>query len=450
MAKTFNPAASGGPLLDFGSILSSGAFSLLGLLPGLRNVINSPAFTNFQRAETGRGQSAELRANAPEYQVPSLTGSMFRAGGREISLPSIGNQAFREREEMFRGEQEIARGQRGATSQLRSELGNLDTQFNRLDRMFAGAQSSALAGINSGLRGLERSRRDTFRFMQTSLAASNALLQEVKGQAKTVREGFDLDVTRRIEAVSSGIDAASKANFSEHLRALESQGPVSQEERSALQAMYRMDGARQTAIAAGGFHESAVELRSQLDTSLARMVSEGAAVAAGQKVETLMGGGATLADLEKTKAGLQVTRAQTIQNFTIARGEMREYVSKLKIEGTSALFDMVSRTITPVLAFSDVMSTLFDVGWDIMAFHNNVRTQDFQNLMAIQNPQNVAIMAALGARDSNRIAEQQIEAYNRASRNNLFGSVVEATGSIVSGGLAGRGGGGGGGGGGEA
>jgi len=442
MAKQYNspaaPQGFAGIASGISSLLSSFFTGPLALLPGLRQFADNPMITNLIRSGEGQRLSGSLRANAPEYRSPSATESQLQirgpnGGPLQIGLPEIGTQAVKEREDQFAALLELSNSQKEVTKGFASGLRDANSTFNKLDKMLGSAQTSALSGIGKSVAGLKDIQKQTMLMTRAGINAGTALLSEIQKQSGEVRENFAIDVSNRIESVATGIQGASKQAYNEHVRALEASGPVAPEEREAIRSMYQRDAARNIAVSAGSLHESAIELRANLETNLANITTQGAAQALGQVGGALQTGIGALLDSEKTIANLATVRAQTIQNFTIARTELGKFTEQFKLDGASALFTMISNTVYPTLVISDIMSDLFDIGWDVMAFDNNVKTQEFQNLMAIENPQNVSIMAVAGQRDQNRQFEQQIEVQNRQARNALWGAGIGAAGNILGG-----------------
>lgn len=416
---------------------------LLSMVPGLKNYINSPAGQALQLRSEGRRLTEILARHRPDLQTINPRGSMTlnRPGGGTVGtgLQEQGDQALLEREQTFRQLQGLGSDQQAATEDFRTNINEALKTGGKLDQELAKLGPQTAASFEQALNGLSVLKKQTNAMIQTGLNTAGQLFKQVITDQKSIRAGFLNEVAGRASAMATGLDAQAQAGFTEHVRAIESAGgSLSAEERSALRMVYSRDAARNKGDILGRLFETTTEVRANLETSLNQTLQR-AAEATVSSVSSLVAT-KTSADVAVAQVdeALRTSKATALQSINATRTNLLNITSALTLDGGSRLFDMVTNTVRPVLAFSDILSGIFDGAWDIVAYNNNTQIQRLSNEMSIQNPMHAAAFEGVGILSRNDQMDAQKDAASEAARGEIIGGGISAFGSIVGGGLAGR------------
>jgi len=412
------------------------------LIPGLRDIVRSPAGRAIFTTQQGRSQTENLQGYRPNYDEPSLTQSpgSLRLGGRnrDSSPVGIAEQQGAERESIYAALRELSGNQQRIAGQAESALSTGLSRLSGVSSQLGQAQQQGNADLAAGIQSARQLQTTSVSFAKMGVDIGRKMLSELKYQRDEIRADFGTDVYRRAGALETGIRAQAAQRYAQHISELEASGSAtSPEERTAVRAMYERQAAADTAIAVGSLHENAMELRSQLETQLQSTSAAAMSAIGGQAVESLRFGLGGLQAGTELAANLRTTRATLNQNVAIARGEIERFAGQMALEGNAQLFKMASETTYPVLVFSDIMQGFFDVAWDVTAFHNATESQRLQDEIAISNPLNVAIQASINGSREDEQFRQQMALQNRIARNNLIGSAIGG-GSQVAAGYVGR------------
>lgn len=398
----------------------------LSMVPQVGELLGTTQGIGLRRALTGQQMTEGLREVEPEYQAPTMTGSMFSfptAGGpQDVSLPEIGSMMFGERTATFEALSELGQEQAAQSQATREAIQQGLARGEDVSGLLQQATAQGLHFINQGLAGVEQFRNQTRILLGGSLLSSRRLLEEVRAQGEQIRADFALDVASQIDVLHSGIQAASDANFNEHLRSIEgSSGPLTGEERAGLRAIYDRDSARQVALGAGQLHASAMELKANLDASLHSNFTQMSAYAGQQVAGAYLGAMEAFSNAESYSATLHKAKADYMGQMATARSELAVMMNQFSLDGEVALFDMITNTVHPVAIFSDAMQYLFDTGWDIMANYNDLQDRELRNEYVILNPENAAQMANYGLYDADRQADDARNAAGGGGQGTAIG-----------------------------
>ncbi len=397
-------------------------------IPGLNNIIGSPAFQQARAQTEGRRMSAALEAVRPELGNAPTTAGMVQLPGRPTGTPvttaNIAQQAISERTAAFQALQELGGEQRAELSRFRSGLEGLSQRIGGLDAELRSMAPQVRADFNAAIDRVDALRQRNNANLRLAFTTAGGLLSEVRGDIASVREDFINDVTDRAAAMADGIRAGSRAAYGEHVNALAAAGGVSSEERIALAALYERDAARQVASSAATLHESAMQLRSQMETTLNANLTS-AVTSLGQQLT-----GAIVSVIDADRAATQIAadltnqRTIALQNIMNTRQQLLEFGRAVAIDGGAAMFDMVTQIVHPVAVFSDILQNMFDGAWDAVSFNNNVEIQRMNVEAFIQQPLNQAFIDAIGMSQRNYEFEQQMELQEEALSRSTWNAVI--------------------------
>lgn len=418
---------------------------LLSLFGGrISDVLRSPLFQEGQRRRAGRELTESLREHTPEFGRASATRPQVTGPGiPDISLPEIGAQAFEERRDVLTQLQEQQTEQREVLANFRESMGDAFSGLDQIDGILASVGQQNNQQFAEGLKSINKLRKDTLGFIAAGLRNSAKMLADIKAGNTEVLERIDLEVAQRAEQLSSGIAARTNALFNETMRAMDSVSPLAPEERVALQAMFQMQGASDTATAMGQLHAGVAEFRARVDSDL----QSGLATAQSFAIQSGTGLISTgIAAFEAASAQATTLRTNFVNQqrlIATTRAEMKQVGAQLKMQTGGVIFDMVSQMARPVAIFSDIMADLFDMSFDVLAFNNTVEQQELLNEIVIARPEFEAVFLAIaGLEQAARAKDQRDFQSGIASQNrttSLIGAGVGAFGQLGAAGIGARG-----------
>lgn len=428
---------------NFGNNLSQAANALvpiMQLIPGLQNITETSGFQSMLM----RGEGARLtdiyeghRPNLTQVNTSAPQFSLRGPGGQQldVGLRGIGQQAISERQTAFDTLTQLGDEQRAATAQFSAMLDGVLKKGGQIDMALAQMGPQATAAYNAAINNVRNVGRQTMDLVRMGVQASANLLNRLSQDQSRIREDFDNEITGRMEALATGIDGQARAGFTEHIRAMESAGAnLSSEERAAIGMIYQRDAARTKVNAIGQLYEVAAENRVRMETSLNSTLGTAISTTI-SSVGGLVGTGinASLA-AEQTAAELVKAKNTHLLEIQSTRKALMEVTGALSLDGKSRIFEMVTNTARPIAIFSDIMSTLFDAAFDVVAYNNNVEIQELMNEAIIQNPLHAGIFEGADVLQRQHSFDQQADLQkdlaNRAILGGLAGGGFSFAGSM--------------------
>lgn len=391
--------------------------NLIGLVGGeggqfARDLLSSPFFGQAETRAAGEGLTRVLEADRPQLGKAPATGAFFDAklpgGGRApVSLPGITERAIAERFETFNELTELGEEQRGVINRFRSRVSDTSRGLQEVDRYLQSVGLSSNVQLRRGLHSISRLRGTTLAFMAAGLRKSDAMISEIRvGNAKVLAD-IDTDISGRMANMVTGIEARGKAMFNETQRAMESVAPLAPDERAALRGYFNAQTASDVALGAGQLHAEAVAFRGQVATDLQTSFASTTAYVQASNLGLLGTGLQTLQGAEAMASDFRLNHVNTLKEVTIARSELRQFAASFTDQTSRTMFDMVSNMTRPVLVFSDILGSVFDVAFDVNAFNNNVEQLELGNTLAIASPQFEGVLAAVNFQATDRRAAEQ-------------------------------------------
>ncbi len=411
-----------------------------GLIPGqageaIRELTQSPFFQRQERGQLGREQSAAITEALPDLSrfsaTDDVTSLTLPSGARQdVSLPEIGTQRVSERFAEFDAMAQMAAEQRAEIADFRVGLNDVQAGLKTADRILAQAGISSLTQLRRGLQDNARLRQETLMFMAAGLRRSDENIAEIRRGNEATLANIDVDIAGRLASTREGIDANSNALFNQVSRDLDSQSPMSPEERAGLRMAFNAQAATDTALALGSIHAEAVEYRGKVAADL--QVSENTARSfAIQSSSVLIAQGmSAFTQANTVSADLRKNHVNSVKQLGIARSELAQFSATFTDAARRTLFEMTTLVERPVLVFSDIMYDMFDSAFATAAFNNSVLQQTFVNEMAAIAPEFAAEFAAvLGyeqqiAAGKERDFQRGIQSQNRTAQ--LGGALGEA------------------------
>jgi hypothetical protein len=332
--------------------------------------------------------------------------------------------------------QQLGREQTAETGAARGRLGELESQGDQLMKELGGLSPKVSQIYDTALAKIKGMGKTVNTYIQAGVTSAVKFYNEVKKDQANIRENFTNEVTGRMQDLATGIDAQAKNGFNEHVRSLEASGvQFSGEEREALRMVYARDGARSKASTLGKLFEVTSEVRANLDANLNYSLERASSTAAGQIGNLMQAGINSTVAAEQLAADLSKAKANSLESIASTRVQLQQINGVISLEGRSRIFQMVTDTVRPVLVFSDILSDMFAMGWDVLEYSNNIQTQVLANEAAIQQPYHQSAFDAYGVTERNRQWEQQ-KSENKRNRNaSLWGAGISAVGTAAGGAL---------------
>ncbi len=421
------------------------AAGFFGLFPGpigqaLRDAMKDPFVQNLLRRQVGKAQSAAITEALPNLSRFTATGdvtSLTLPSGeqRGVSLPAIGTQRVSERFAEFDALTQMAAEQRAEIANFRAGVGDAEAGLREANRILQQAGISSFTQLRRGLQDVARLRQDTLTFMAAGLRRSDENIAEIQRGNEEVLANIDVDIAGRLASTRDGIEAAATALFNQVSRDLDSQSPMSPEERAGLRMAFNAQAATDTALALGSIHAEAVEFRGTVASQLQTSVNTARSFAIQSSSNLIAQGMSAFTQAETISADLRKTHMNDVKQLSIARSELKQFSAAFTIEADKILIDAVSAVERPVLVISDIMWDQWDDAFQVAAFNNGVLQQTFINKMAAISPELAATWAAIGGLDRATAPSGGDRSSGRATAGGAVSGA--ATGAIAGGTLAG-------------
>ena len=389
----------------------------MGLLPGrlgeaIRDFQQTPFFQRQQRGQLGREQSAALTEALPDLSrfsaTDDVTSLTLPSGERQdVSLPEIGTRRVSERFAEFDALTQMAAEQRAEIADFRVGLNDVQAGLKTADRLLAQAGISSLTQLRRGLQDNARLRQETLMFMAAGLRRSDENIREIQAGNETVLANIDVDIAGRLASTREGIEASSNALFNQVSRDLDSQSPMSPEERAGLRMAFNAQAATDNALALGGIHAAAVEYRGKVAADLQVSQNTARSFAIQSSSVLIAQGISAFTQANTVSADLRKAHMNDVKQLNIARSELAQFSATFTDAARRTLFEMVTLVERPVLVFSDIMYDMFDDAFAIAAFNNSVAQLTFVNKAAAISPEYAAEMAAIGAFEQRIVAGEE-------------------------------------------
>lgn len=445
VAQRAESSPGAGQLFNFGNVLgniSTNPAMTAGLgflVPGFRNWMKSPFFQSLVTQAQGQQLTNQLSQLRPNYQSVSPGESLLNlegAGG--ISLQSVGEQAIKERSAEYEQLVQLGREQKDAVKSFDMNLRSMLVQGGALEQTLRSMAPQAVQTYNTAINQAKESNTQTMKMIGASLAQARAYFQEFKGDQARIREGFDNEITARLDSMGTAIDAQSRQNADEHIRAIEATGQrLTPEERATIGTLHKMDGERTKALNQAQFSESAAIVRSDMDTKLNSSLENAMSTTAISTVQLVGTAAASQNATSQLVADIQKAKQASLENIASTRKDLQQIMGTNLIVGSRQLFDMITETVRPVYAISDIMSDTLGTAWDMIAFDADLQTRTLMNEAFIQNPLHAGILDAMGMFERNRMFDRQIEQQDDALDDQFTLGMVETGGKIAAAAIAG-------------
>ena len=386
---------------------AAGPLGLLGQITGgqggdIRDLLRDPFFQLMRGTQLGREQSAAITEALPNLsRLPTrgpVTSLTLPSGEQQgIGLPAIGTQRVAERFAEFDALTQMGAEQRAEIANFRLGQADVEAGLREANSILARAGISSFTQLRRGLQDVARLRQETLAFMNAGLRRSDENIAEIQRGNEDVLANIDVDIAGRLGSARDGIEAASNALFNQVSRDLDSNSPMSPEERAGLRMAFNAQAATDTALALGSIHAEAVEFRGTVATGLQTSLNTARSFAIQSGSVLIAQGLSAFTQAETISADLRKTHMNDVKQLSIAQSELKQFSAAFSVEADKMLFDMVSAVERPVLVFSDIMYDLFDSAFQVVAFNNSVDQLTFVNQLAAIAPEYAAEWAAMGA-----------------------------------------------------